>query len=411
MRIGGYEFLEYTSAERRGPVTRMSRDSGDIERLYRLVGQAGARTTVTPEMVFNAGADVLGYSVMRTKLVTVGGRTNYRRWIERFPPHFIDPGGAGDHTDGNKPNWLYAHAVEECLPPTGHVTASAYASDAPLPDSRDGYAMRVRYRNFPYRHLYDSEALAADVSEGDPAAVKNPLAAGFTAGGNAIVGDPGAGGAVAARPDEGDRLRRGWLDYGRYVVKRVKDRTRQITLPGGLVKFSVSVPDGVILADSAMTGLPFMQPRADVTYHWIQVPVDAVPLNAIDLNRQRTNRYMFDGYVAGTLLFSGFDYEGPYQTGYGSRWYVDVIYKFEYMPNYDAVSDQWRGWNSFPRVINGVFRYWEFSTSPIGVPLTTGQYVYPLTGNFPSLFRPDQIGQDLSTATADGEAGGPPGHY
>ncbi len=63
----------------------------------------------------------------------------------------------------------------------------------------------------------------------------------------------------------------------------------------------------------------------------------------------------------------------------------------EYLPNYDRVSGTFRGWNSFPRALDGEFRYMYYSANRFGTPPGENSRFFPRDGNFSALFRPDQI--------------------
>ncbi len=391
MKYNGYELLEYTSPDRRGPAFQSARDSGSVERHYRL---RIVNDAVGPDYLQSAHAAILGYSSLAAQDVAVDGDVFTRYFIARYPPHGLLPIGitppAGNGYSGTASqnstirSYLYAHAIEECVPVSGHVRAGISSADAGLPDFTDnGFAHRVVYKNFPFHFRQDSEVRASDQ-------VTNPLSSIWVDPDTNPVIDPATAAPAIACPDEGDMLRQSWLNSSRYVVKRIKDRTRQITLPNGFVFWDIDPAFGPDTA-AVPSGLPFMQPRQEVTYTWIQVPVDAIPINAIDFNRQRTNGVAFDGYRVGTLLFNGVDYEGPYQAGHGNRWYVDITYRMEYLPNRDPASGEYRGWNSFPRADTGAFRYGYYSASRTGVAPSEAQRVFQRNGNFSALFRPDQV--------------------
>ncbi len=391
MNYNGFELLEYTSPDRRGPAFQAARDAGSVERSYRLrVVNEG----VDPGSLIAAQAALLGFSSLEEDDVLVDSVPAIRRYVARYLPHGLLPigltppagngySGTQSQNDTDRP-YLHAHAIEECVPISGHVRAPAgggFGADLPVRTDH-GYALRVCYKNFPYHFRDDDQVEATD-------SVFNPLSADFVDDEANPVLNPDTTPADAL-PDEGDMLRLGWLSRSRYVVKRVKDRTRQVTLPNGIAYFDKR-PGIDDRGRGTSTGLPFMQPRQDVAYTWVQVPVDAIPVNAIDFNRQCTNGIAFDGYRVGTLLFNGVDYEGPYQAGHGNRWYVDITYRTEYLPNYDRVSGEFRGWNSFPESIDGQFRYSYYSASRNGVAASELYRVFPRTGNFSALFRPDQV--------------------
>lgn len=396
MFFRGFDFDELVSAERRSPNSRAARDGGEVERSYRVYSRDAP--PLTSPQLDDAKAAVVGWSVLFSEAVTVGGRANTRRWISRATPHAVTPVSAGEQNPSAGVPWLYASSIEECVPATGFVRDSV-GPLAPMPTSRDGYFMRVLYKNFPYQHREDHQMLPA----GD---VDNPLSAGWAApaGGDGVLMPDGT--PAPARPDEGSALAAGWLSGpSRYVVKRVRDKGRFITLPQGAVKFVPELGEAAVVGGNVVVnGLPFYQPMSGITYHWVQVPVDAVPVNAIDYNRRRVNRDTFDGYRPYTLRFTGFDYEGPYQSGVGNAWYVDVRYEFDYMPNYDPVSGEYRGHNSFPRVAAdgphaGKFRYSYYTTDGLALAGDFTNNVFPINGVFAALFRPDQSGPDLGVVT------------
>jgi hypothetical protein len=397
MIYNGYELLEYTSPDRRGPSFQAARDSGSVERFYRL---RAAGSVVDPAYLIGAHAAILGYSSAEEQAVTVNAVAGVRRFIARYPPHGLAPVGdppppgngysGGESQNSTSLNYLYAHAIEECVPVSGHVR-TFFGSAAALPAAADhGFAHRVVYKNFPYQILADGDVRASGQAT-------NPLSSSFLSGGFPVVVTDGTNPAL---PDEGDMLRQGWLTYTRYIVKRIKDKTRHISMPAGIAYFDLEPGYG---ADATPAGLPIVQPRQEVTYTWVQVPVDAIPVNAIDYNRQRTNGVVFDGYPVGTLLMNGVDYEGPYQAGHGNRWYVDLSYRMEYLPNRDPPTGEFRGWNSFPRAAGGVVRYWRYSADRTGVAAAEGSRVFQRNGNFSALFRPDQA---APFATAGGYPAG-----
>jgi hypothetical protein len=402
MFLDEFEFLESVTADRRSPNHQAARDAGSVERHYRL---RRLENGVSAEWLNDAHARLLGYSYIALQPVTFNSEAVNRRYIRRVLPHAINPFNFGGAQHDSVQPWLYAHAVEECVPVSGHNTAGLDARPLPLPDVQDGYLHRVCYKSFPYQHREDSSVLAENN-------IANPLSATYVDPHTHIVTAPG-GGIPLALPDEGDVLRSiGWLGStftgSRYIAKRIKDRTRQITLPQGMVYYDkmAAEPNASIVP----TGLPFYQIKHDVSYTWIQVPLpDGVPLRAMDYNRGRTNGVVFDGYPVGTLAFIGLDFEGPYQSGVGNRWYVDITYRMEYLPNYDRVTDEYRGWNSFPRVVDGQFRYIYFSTNRLGAPFDESARIYPRNGNFSALFRPDQptTGGHLASTTT----GTAPGLY
>ncbi len=228
-----------------------------------------------------------------------------------------------------------------------------------------GLDHEVKYKNLSYVVLPDEDVLATDGPLSTNVSEFFPL--------------------KPARPDEGDALRLGWLNFSRYVTRVAEDSTKVVSLPQG---FSFFVDPGAARPFPVPTGFPVVDTRTTYRYTWHMVPLEAVPINSIIQCRGQVNAATFDGMAAGTALLDGFAYR-VWQCVVSDRWYADVTYKVVWAPRYDDQSTTQRGWNSWIRAKDGQARWWPISVD--GAAIGGNNRVFR-TQNFATLFRPDQTG-------------------
>lgn len=349
MDINGVEFWE-DNQDPRSPSYQFALDDSRIRRSLQLRPQ-DAGSAVDEELRFAAATALLGHA----EVATVDGHRHILRTLPHaypVPETVTNPGGA---------SFIYATSIPRMDP------------IAPHPDSVDAlkralyqaYRLEVHYTPLPYFILPDEGVLAL-------------------------------AGPLESYPDEGDCLERGWRENSRFVSKQVKGASRTVSLRQGQLKYSAGAgADAGVAAANIMEGFAFTHSRTLIVYTWHLVPLEALPETAIQLALNCTNSDAFDGYPAGTLLFMDYDFvrhEGPL----GDK-LCDVVYRMMFMPNYDMVSEEFRGWNSLPRVIGAPGsekrRYWAMSSDgdPPDLEALGGvdNAQYP-GADFSSLFRPDQ---------------------
>lgn len=191
---------------------------------------------------------------------------------------------------------------------------------------------------------------------------------------------------IPPKPDEGDALRRGWINT-RFIIKRVIDASTTVSIPGGLFKYVDPINTAKRRA-ALHTSLPYQLHRARVIYQWISVPLTAIPFTAIKSCSGSVNESTFDGFAVDTLRFDTWDYD--LETGPLGDLLVNLTYKFTWLPNVDPVTGNQIGHVGAPRVIDNQFRIVAVSTD--GDPATANQDAKrPFRRNdFTRLFRPDQ---------------------
>jgi hypothetical protein len=392
MILGDYHYLESTADDRRSPGSKVAADAALYERIYRVV-RSSRQLPMTPKDVEKAKALLVGFSWVAAE----GGK----RCVRRSVPHAIEPAGENVDAAGGPDDsplgrpYVYCIAAETAPASGKESLPAARTGTLPLPDSADGFWLKATYRNLSFKVVADT-TLA------------------------------GYGSDIGTLPDEGAALRRGWLGYSRFVVKSVRDVSRWITLPQGLVGriWESNELTEAGLANNVLqripSGIPFRQVRQSVTYTWVNVPVEAIPLQAINELLGKTNnkpgvlptdrfqparrlllpgeddatKTYFDGHPAGTLMLKGFSYL-PFTQGVGNRWMTTISYEMEYNPSVDSgpLGLEWRGWAAWPAVVKGVLRYSFVSTAKTetaGLKPKIQDMIYPANGDFSRLFRPDQ---------------------
>jgi hypothetical protein len=360
MFINGRFFVETTGVDRRGPEDQAARDDSGRTRHFWQPGACGEPERELGKQAF------LGYA--RRARDESPTPPNFRVWIDRALPHNCEVGNPGaPWNDVLFPPVLWASSVEECKPVSGHSSATNLGPGAldGVPVSAKGLLWRVKYQRYPYFHREGADVVAA----------AGPL-----------IADPVLYPGLPGRPDEGDALRRGFYLYSRFVTKDVVDDSKVYSMPAGFIRYDAA--EGFAAGDTP-NGIPFRIFRQKITYHWLQVPYDCVPLVAIGRCTHRVNDDTFDGYTPGTLVFDRLSYR-HYQGGSGNREYLDLSYHMTYQPSTDANADDSvltnRGHNAFPRAIGGRFRFWPTSVDGSG----DASAKVLLSASFPSLFRPDQ---------------------
>jgi hypothetical protein len=175
----------------------------------------------------------------------------------------------------------------------------------------------------------------------------------------------------------------GCKELGRYVQRIVRYVAEERKVP----QYYLDVQNPVTLAWQSAPDCGFSPVfRAEVVYHWFQVPEDAIPIDAIANCAARVNDAAFDkkrnvadtGWVdrwaAETLLFKGpgapFD---PYSGPNGER-LVDVEYVFAFQP---------KGHNKFPPPDPTSSDWWPVRIRGV----SPDKPLYP-TADFRTLFKP-----------------------
>jgi hypothetical protein len=299
--------------------------------------------------------DFIGYS----QRSVAGGGSGPLPYIQRFTPKPYD-------SFTNDLNKYYLYCV-------GLVNASPYgvATSVPGRYATDGPQARMVavYRDLPYLIKEDAEVIAP-------------------------AGAPS--GALIGLPDEGYWLSQGWLK-SRYVIKELSAGGGFITLRPGMMVALVGTTDSGNVVDAIPQGVPKKQDKAQVTYTWVQVPIEGVPWTTIGLTQGTVNNYAFDGYPAGVLLLGVPNYR-IYNSPLGNK-IADIKYPMTIRYNYSygsySVKGTPQGWNSILHVpaqgpYKGMLDYY-----PMGGLVATGSPPVISLGiapyqesDFASLFRP-----------------------
>lgn len=328
-----------------------------------------------PRSLDVAALALTGYARVAYEDYVDDGGPRRRAWIERVLPDAYPATPTDENLLGE--DFLYAASIPSCEP-----CAKPEGVDEFGRSKYSFHRYTVNYETLSYNVLLDEDVLA----QGDYYAVgqTTPLA------GNTTIAP-----FWDAKPDEGDSLRRGWVN-SRFVTKQVDPASRNQTLPQGLAQFVAmeGYPAGAVHA-----GLPMIEPRALVSYTWHCVPILAIPEDTILNYYGKVNVRTFDRHPPGTLLFEDARLR-LYRTASGQR-VADVTYRMIYKPNYDFPTKTYMGWNSSPRVVIkdpgppvvSEFRYWPASAdggafTPFSVGPATGNnklYQYADPG---ALFRP-----------------------
>lgn len=190
-------------------------------------------------------------------------------------------------------------------------------------------------------------------------------------------------GELGGYPDEGDALRRGWVNT-RYISKMVEPGGRVIPLRQGVLKYA-GVLDARGQPVPTMEPFPFNETLAHVNYFWAGIPLSAYPLGVVQASLNTVNTTTFDGYHPGTLLLLDAR-EVPRIDAFGQR-VLDVTYRMLWAQRQRANAFQGMGHNAILRVSAQFGAEWTLVSSDGSI--DPDKYPYRNT-DFSKLFHPSQ---------------------
>lgn len=346
MDIRGVTFYE-DSAEPKSPTTSFATQNSRTIRSLQL------RSTppMTEDDKWAAAEALLGYNIVSEE--PFGPST--RRWISRQLPDYYP---------------AVPTSVNEFADPIHWASSIPEVSPVALPGGIDDLD-RAKYACFRFKIYYERK-------------LYNLWPDGYLP----LIAQQGPLAIAPAKPDEGDALRRGWINT-RFIIKQVRDASTTVSIPGGLFKYTDAINTRQRRA-SLHTSFPFQLHRARVTYQWISVPLLAIPFDAIRSCCGSVNAETFDGFSVDTLRFDTWSYD--LETGPLGDLLANVTYAFTWLPNVDPETGNQIGHVGAPRTIDGKFRIVKVSTD--GDPATADQDAKrPFRRNFfDRLFRPSQVG-------------------
>jgi hypothetical protein len=287
---------------------------------------------------------------------------NGRRYLHRQIPYGNPAVSDGDLNPGGS-EYLWCKSVPSGTP----VPSIPSADPATGVATYKGYRWSCEFRSCPYRVCADEDTLLL--------AQAGPLAAG-----------PG----LNALPDEGDALRRGFVN-----TRYVSNPTEQATKINQIKQASLNY-----LHDDNSPGplvghpMPLPQYMETILWRWFEVPEDAVPRKAIADCANNVNDATFAGYPAGTLILRSAS-RRPYNNPLGPGMMYDIEYKMEYLPNQEkrltnvggVLVHRQLGWNSDVVTIRPADGGNGFDFYRVGDDDGNPPHAYK---DFSSLFRPDQ---------------------
>ncbi len=289
--------------------------------------------------------------------VTVG-QNDTQMWLLRENPHFLP----GNILTGEP--YLYAMSLvhSEMLGPADSEEALAIGGAA-----GDHLALYPRWRTtFEYR------SVPWEIKEDDDGDVLAQLGPLSIAGGLDFI----------AHPDEGDALRRGWINT-RNIVKRREPGGRVIPIRVPPFKFVGLTDDGGKPIQTAEP-IPLNEAWETVWYRWT-CPLEVYPELQTVLLRNTVNDAAFDGHPKATLLFVSLT-ENLRRDPFG-QWIMEVTYKFLFSPKVARDGTTVLGHQAiyYPFGPAGP-GYYEVSTDGTN---TDAKKIYRY-GDFTKLFRPIQ---------------------
>jgi hypothetical protein len=314
----------------------------------------------TPAVRYAVAKAFLGFAKVLTE--TDGSRP----WLHRQLP-YGDPPTADDdlNPSADVRPFLWCKSL-----PGGSPVGLPSADPATGSATYRTYKVAAELRTVPYRVLEDWEVSLQ--------AQAGPLA---------------AAGALPARPDEGDALRRGFANT-RYITREIEHGISLMQLKEAWLYFEAE-GGGAILNKSIPMGVPLPQYTHTLRYTWWEVPLGAVPRGAIAACSNCVSGTEFDGHAAGTLRFMTAQ-ERVYNSPLGPGLLCDVTYALAFLPNTErrevdlgggVMGSRQLGWNSIPAVLRPAdggtgFDYYRVVDE-------TGKPPYA-SADFSALFRPGQ---------------------
>jgi hypothetical protein len=277
----GIPYVERTDMEQVAP---------DGSRVLRTLEFLATEEGLSWEERENIKRQFVGYAFIKQSL---DGTKNY---ISRVTPHYMPAPAIGS------PIYLYCHgfAGSENLGPSNNETTILHAAG-----DRTVYPLRWRAQ-VEYRSLG-----AMEVREDDEVL--------------ATAGD------LVGFPDEGDCLRRGWINT-RSVHKRREPGGRVIPIRSGALKYVSYVIGGVNAP--TLEPLPFPETWQPTWYMW-SVPIEGYPESIIQDQLNTVNHETFDGHPRGTLYASAYQ-EDIKRDPFGN-WMAHLTFKMIFSPRKNAV--------------------------------------------------------------------------
>jgi hypothetical protein len=368
MNINGVEFQEECEAGgHKSPESQYASDSG---RFIRTLKTRLAYKTPPPNPKYTntddggrhaAAKALLGFANVQNGNSVLGRPTKYlSRAVPAYYPPVPDP-------DTNPPvlpfspngvPFLWATSIPRAEPmgkgaaePTGLSTIPVTWGPTPV---YDAVRFTVEYNALPY-YIYN-DAFATTLMGSVP---------------------PAYGSFDNANPHEGFILGYYGWESSRYIAKYIKPAPTTVEIPQGPPRYNRLTSDPATLEPPFVpSGLIVPVFRAYIRYVWMNVPYSAIPFNTIAILANTVNQFSFDRYPPGTLKYLTSEFEPGYSPlGYRV---MNVAHNFLFQPNWTlagwdatvpAGTSVAAGHNAVPRVYNGQFYWWPFSSSGTTTPI------------------------------------------